>query len=166
MATRMQQRRGTSAEWTAHNPILADGEIGFETDTTRIKIGDGVTHWNELTQPYLRRTGGVMTGPITLIPPTEPEHAARLADIVPISDPTDGSIGPYSYLKGTSVKAINTGTMLNWPPLDGGFGTLFTVHVQDLNFAFQILFPVAFTATMYVRTQNGFADSWSAWRTL
>jgi hypothetical protein len=49
MATRMQQRRGTAAEWTTINPILAAGEIGFETDTGKFKIGDGVNAWSVLT---------------------------------------------------------------------------------------------------------------------
>ena len=49
MATRMQQRRGTAAQWTSANPILAAGEIGFETDTSKFRIGDGVNHWEDLT---------------------------------------------------------------------------------------------------------------------
>ena len=44
----MQQRRGTAAQWTAANPILAAGEIGFETDTNKFKIGNGATAWNAL----------------------------------------------------------------------------------------------------------------------
>lgn len=48
MATRMQQRRGTAAQWTGANPILAAGEIGFESDTSKFKIGDGVNHWDDL----------------------------------------------------------------------------------------------------------------------
>ena len=50
MATRMQQRRGTAAEWTSANPILGAGEIGFETDNGQFKIGDGVSDWADL--PY------------------------------------------------------------------------------------------------------------------
>lgn len=49
MATRMQQRRGTAAQWTAANPILAAGEIGFETDTNQFKIGDGTNVWGDLS---------------------------------------------------------------------------------------------------------------------
>jgi hypothetical protein len=49
MATRMQQRRGTEAQWTAANPVLAAGEIGFETDTNQFKMGDGVNTWADLT---------------------------------------------------------------------------------------------------------------------
>ena len=48
MATRMQQRRGTASQWTTANPILAPGEIGFESDTGQFKIGDGVNTWSDL----------------------------------------------------------------------------------------------------------------------
>ena len=44
----MQQRRGTQAQWTAANPILAAGEIGFETDTSRFKMGNGSSTWSAL----------------------------------------------------------------------------------------------------------------------
>jgi len=42
MATRMQQRRGTAAQWTSADPILNAAEIGYESDTNKFKIGDGV----------------------------------------------------------------------------------------------------------------------------
>jgi hypothetical protein len=47
-AVRIQIRRGTVSEWSNANPILAAGEIGFETNTNKIKVGDGTTHWNSL----------------------------------------------------------------------------------------------------------------------
>src|SRR5271166_403646 len=47
-STIIQIRRGTAAQWTSANPILAQGEMGLETDTTFIKIGDGVTAWASL----------------------------------------------------------------------------------------------------------------------
>lgn len=46
-----QLRRGTAAVWEKNNPILNYGEPGFEKDTYRLKIGDGVTHWVDL--PYI-----------------------------------------------------------------------------------------------------------------
>lgn len=46
--TRMQQRRGTAAQWTTSNYVLAAGEIGVSTDTNTVKIGDGSTHWVDL----------------------------------------------------------------------------------------------------------------------
>ena len=48
MATRMQQRRGTAEQWTTANPVLAGGEVGFETDSNKFKIGDGVNTWENL----------------------------------------------------------------------------------------------------------------------
>jgi hypothetical protein len=48
MPTRIQLRRGTASEWTTSNPVLSAGELGFETDTTKFKIGDGTTNWNGL----------------------------------------------------------------------------------------------------------------------
>jgi len=44
----MAQRKDTAANWTAANPILLSGEIGYETDTKKFKIGDGITNWNSL----------------------------------------------------------------------------------------------------------------------
>jgi hypothetical protein len=49
MATRMQQRRGTESQWTSANPVLSPGEIGFETDTNKFKIGDGTNTWDNLS---------------------------------------------------------------------------------------------------------------------
>jgi hypothetical protein len=45
-----QFRRGTAIEWTTKNPILHAGEIGFELDSKRFKIGNGLTLWAAL--PY------------------------------------------------------------------------------------------------------------------
>jgi hypothetical protein len=48
MATRMQQRRGTALQWTTANPVLNAGEMGWESDTNKFKIGDGTNHWDDL----------------------------------------------------------------------------------------------------------------------
>ena len=45
----IQNRRATAAQWTAANPVLAAGEIGFELDTNSVKIGDGLTPWETLS---------------------------------------------------------------------------------------------------------------------
>lgn len=44
----MQQRRDTAANWTSTNPTLLSGELGYETDTGKFKIGDGSTVWTSL----------------------------------------------------------------------------------------------------------------------
>ena len=48
MANRLQLRRDGAQQWANVNPILAQGELGIELDTSRLKIGDGVTPWNSL----------------------------------------------------------------------------------------------------------------------
>lgn len=48
MNIRIQMRQGTAAEWESANPILLAGEKGYERDTTRFKVGDGSTRWNDL----------------------------------------------------------------------------------------------------------------------
>lgn len=65
---RMQQRRDSAADWTSSNPVLAEGEIGWETDTKRLKIGDGTTAWTSLayspstiTVKRVKRTSGNIT---------------------------------------------------------------------------------------------------------
>jgi hypothetical protein len=48
VVTAIQIRRGTASQWTSANPTLASGEQGFETDTGKVKIGNGSTAWNSL----------------------------------------------------------------------------------------------------------------------
>lgn len=49
MVQRIQFRRGTAAFWTSTNPTLSAREIGIETDTLKMKVGDGSTAWNSLS---------------------------------------------------------------------------------------------------------------------
>lgn len=46
--TTFKLKRGTAARWEEVNPILESGEPGFVYDENRLKIGDGITPWNEL----------------------------------------------------------------------------------------------------------------------
>jgi len=56
MSTKIQLRRGTATQWTSANPVLAAGEVGYETDTGSIKVGTGATDgtgtWTSL--PYFQ----------------------------------------------------------------------------------------------------------------
>ena len=51
MAIRIQLRRDTAANWTSVNPVLANGEMGIETDTLKAKIGNGSATWS--SRPYI-----------------------------------------------------------------------------------------------------------------
>jgi hypothetical protein len=48
--TRIQLRRDTAANWTSVNPVLSSAEVGVESDTLRMKVGNGSSAWNAL--PY------------------------------------------------------------------------------------------------------------------
>lgn len=51
ITTTFKIRRGESSVWTNNNPTLVDGELGFELDTGRLKIGRDALEWNDL--PYI-----------------------------------------------------------------------------------------------------------------
>ena len=111
MASKIQIRRGTAAQWTAANPILIIGELGFETDTNLIKAGNGTTAWTGLAYytgipgptgpagPAGTTAAGALTG-------------STLASNVLISSLT--SVGALTGLtvSGTIVGNINTASQL------------------------------------------------------
>jgi len=64
MAIQIQYRNDTAANWTTANPVLLAGEIGYETNTKLLKIGDGTTAWISLAYfpANAAITGGSITG--------------------------------------------------------------------------------------------------------
>ena len=71
MASIIQIRRDTASDWTSANPTLAQGELALETDTLKLKAGDGTTAWTSLAYytlgsvGFLASTGGALTGALT-----------------------------------------------------------------------------------------------------
>ncbi len=49
MSVHIQLRRDTAANWTANDPIPAEGELCVELVTNRFKMGDGITKWSLLS---------------------------------------------------------------------------------------------------------------------
>lgn len=49
MASKFQMRRDSSTNWSSTNPVLASGELGFETNTGLLKVGNGTSAWNALS---------------------------------------------------------------------------------------------------------------------
>lgn len=106
MSTRMLQRRGTAAEAAAANPVLGDGEVGWERDTKVIKIGDGVTAWNDLPSAYVRTNGGdiiVADGP-NVVPLALKGAVDQIEDLFTVE--TDG---------GDGVRINNLGVIFQGP---------------------------------------------------
>ena len=87
MAVKIQFRRDTASAWSIVNPILSQGEAGFEFDTGRFKVGNGLSPWNSL--PYSSGVTGP-TGP-SVTGPTGPTGAAST-----VTGPTgqQGPLGP------------------------------------------------------------------------
>jgi hypothetical protein len=66
MANRIQLRRDTTANWANVNPILSDGEMGYDINTNEIRIGDGSTDWTGLSGNTIGGGGGgASTGDVT-----------------------------------------------------------------------------------------------------
>ena len=107
MATRMQQRRGTAAEWENSNPVLALGEIGFDTTNLNIRIGDGVTPWEDL------ETVSGPEGPVGPGGPTGPTGPVGAQSTV--TGPTGPTGSAAFYVSATAPTAPNNG--------DGWFNT-------------------------------------------
>lgn len=62
MTAVIQVKRGTAAAWTSANTVLAAGEIGFETDTRKFKVGDGSTAWPSLSYMTVDLASASLTG--------------------------------------------------------------------------------------------------------
>lgn len=83
MATKIQVRRDTAANWTANNPVLSSGEIGFVTDENKMKLGNGSTAWNSLS--YLQ---GAESGVTSLVGTANEVEVSASSGAVTISLPS------------------------------------------------------------------------------
>ena len=72
MSVSFRPRRGTFFDWQAKNPLLGEGEWGYEIGTGRYKVGDGVQRWNDLSyfvnedavrQLIIEQTGNFVVSP-------------------------------------------------------------------------------------------------------
>ena len=134
MTTRLQQRRDTAANWTSNNPTLATGEIGYETDTAKFKIGNGPTALTSLAYAYgaapaltfNAQTGtsytlattdvGALvtlsnTGGITLTVPPSTFSTGQVIDVQQINT------GQVTFATGSGVTITSTGATAADPKL-------------------------------------------------
>lgn len=108
MAVRFQLRRDTSTSWSSINPILALGEPGVETDTLKLKIGDGATAWNSLDYSTSLDFADLQNKPTTLSGYGITDAAALNTFGIGLDAPASGS-GGLSYNS-------STGTFTYTPP--------------------------------------------------
>lgn len=114
--TQILIRRGTAAQWTNANTVLAQGEFGYEVDTGKLKVGNGSTAWTGLS--YFPVEWAALTGKPAVIAAGSTQAAARLAisaasldgnGKVPISE-LPNSIMEY---QGVWNAATNTPSLVN-----------------------------------------------------
>jgi hypothetical protein len=128
MTARLQNRRDTAANWTSNNPTLAQGEIGYETDTTKFKIGDGATAWNSLAYAYAAGASGPAgaTGPTGSTGPTGATGVSGPTGATGATGPTGptGSTGPTG-----ATGPTGPGLLVGFSPQTGNY----TLAAGDLN---------------------------------
>lgn len=73
----IQLRRDTASDWTSENPVLLEGEAGYELDTGFLKIGDGSTAWTSLD--YIGGTGPSSLSDLTDVSAATPTSSHVLA---------------------------------------------------------------------------------------
>lgn len=102
----IQVRRDTATNWNAKNPTLAAGEIGYETTSGKVKVGDGSTAWVSL--PYIGSSLTVrdtdsdpLFTPNTLVFP-EGTLENSGAGVATISFP-DGTVGYQANFTGSTI---------------------------------------------------------------
>jgi hypothetical protein len=102
MAYRILLRRDTLGNWQANNPVLLSGEPSYVTDDGKLKIGDGITPWNQLPYYYgdTGATGG--TGPIGVTGPTGGIGVTGPTGEIGITGPA-GATGPMGVTGPTGI---------------------------------------------------------------
>jgi len=114
MATKIQLRRQTAANWTSDNPVLSSGEVGVETDTVRAKAGDGITRWNLLA--YVDDTKVSLTGNETIAG----IKTFSSIPVGPATDPTtDNQLTRKAYTDSLVAAALPGQLIWHMPSFDG-----------------------------------------------
>jgi hypothetical protein len=134
----MQQRRGTSEQWTLADPTLGPGEIGFETDTNQFKIGDGVNSWADLTYfVNLDGLGESLEDYITLEEKGEPDGVATLDSEghIPVEQLANATVDLSDYATEEYVDSAVTNLISSAPEALDTLNELAAALGDDANFA-------------------------------
>jgi len=113
MSTIIKIRRDTAANWEINNPVLEIGEPGLETDTRKVKYGNGVSTWNNLDYA-------------TTVFPTTIQRADRAADLefgAANQIPYQVATGDTGYIAAPGTNQVRylqwSGTEFNWNTVAG-----------------------------------------------
>ena len=159
----MAQRKDTAANWTSANPILLSGEIGYETDTKKFKIGNGSSNWNNLAylpipdgSGNLTITGNLeigTTGSLTFEGSTADGFETTLA----VTNPTADRTITLPDRSGTVITSGDTGTVTSTMLADG------TIVNADISTTAEIAVSKLANGTAnQIITTDGTDVSWSS----
>lgn len=135
----IKHRRDTAANWTASNPILLEGQFGYETDTYtdsgsiryyKFKLGDGVTAWNSLDYLGFNSAGGGggsgdVVGPASAVNnrlaafngttgKLIKDGGKTVAEVLSTDNHTDGTTNKvFTAVEKTKLAGIETGAEVN-----------------------------------------------------
>lgn len=129
---RLRHPSFTAAIWTANNPLLQRGEFGSEIDTGKLKVGDGVTYWNDL--------GYVAASQIDFADITgSPDDNVALKNALDakqdvLTEGTGIDIDSDNIISNTGVRSVATGTTNGTISVNTG-GTSAEVAVYGLGSA-------------------------------
>ncbi|MCK5450260.1 MAG: hypothetical protein KAI70_00690 [Candidatus Omnitrophica bacterium] len=105
----IQSRHDTATNWTAANPTLEAGEVGFETDTGQFKVGDGSNLWASLT--YFTQIGMRYLKSYTVVQVATLTPASYARGMVWVSDEAGGA--QPAYCNGTNWKRFSDGATVS-----------------------------------------------------
>ena len=116
MSARIRFRRSTAAVWTSVNPILTSGELGYETDTGKFKIGDNATAWTglaysvraQLSEGYLNDLNDV-----TITSPTSGQ-VLKWNGTAWINDTGGSAINALDDITDVTITSAASGDILKW----------------------------------------------------
>jgi hypothetical protein len=110
MANRIQLRRDTTANWNSVDPVLADGEPGYDIVTNELRIGNGSNVWSELSANTISGGGGGTSN--TLV------NGGYI-----VSLETDGNLTlPNGSVISETYKGSDTYNILLTPKVQPGYG--------------------------------------------
>jgi hypothetical protein len=154
----MQQRRGTAEQWTSANPVLAEGEIGFEIDNNQFKLGDGVNQWADLS--YFTNSNDIDEILEDFIPLSEKGEANGVATLdvdgqVPADQLGNATVDLSDYATETYVDTAVSTLIASAPETLDTLNELAAALGDDANFATTVTNSIATKAPTESPTFTG-----------
>lgn len=107
-------KRGLEAALLATNPVVASGEFIYSIDTSKLKIGDGITSYSGLPVAgsgiFLQLSGGTLTGALS---GTSANFSSALTSLSG-SFTTNLAIGSNNLTTTNTLNIINSANLYLW----------------------------------------------------